>query len=127
MAKKPKKLNEKKTKPVKESAKPKAVPSQQVQQIENQGKRLREAVAEFAENLGEGDEMLCADGFEAAILGVTESCEPVVVYDWDECVRILQVRDEMTEEDAIEHMSFNVTGSYVGPRTPIFIRFIHAD
>jgi hypothetical protein len=30
----------------------------------------------------------------------------------------------MTEEDAIEHMSFNVTGAYVGPRTPLFIRFI---
>lgn len=123
MAKRPNKLNEKKTKAGKEPAR-KAVPNREVKQIEETGKRLREAVADFADNLGEGDEMLCADGFEAAILGITESSEPVVVYDWDECVRILQVRDEMTEEDAIEHMSFNVTGAYVGPRTPLFIRFI---
>lgn len=123
MAKRPNKLNEKKTKKGKEPAR-KTVPNPEVQEIETRGKHLREAVAEFADNLGEGDEMLCADGFEAAILGITEACEPVVVYDWDECVRILQVRDEMTEEDAIEHMSFNVTGAYVGPRTPLFIRFI---
>ena len=126
MAKKAR-LNNDKTKKGKEPAPKKAVPSREVQEIENHGKALREAVAEYADNLGEGDEMLCADGFEAAILGVTESSEPVVVYDWDECVRILRVRDDMTEEDAIEHMSFNVTGAYVGPRTPIFIRFIHAD
>ena len=29
--------------------------------------------------------------------------------------------DDMTEEDAIEHMNFNVTGSYVGEHTPVFI------
>ena len=124
MASKPKKLkHEKKTIKGKEPVR-KAVPNPEVKEIETRGTYLREAVAEFADNMGEGDEMLCADGFEAAILGVTESCEPVVVYDWNECVRILQVRDEMTEEDAIEHMSFNVTGAYVGPRTPLFIRRI---
>ena len=122
MASKPKKLkNEKKTIKRKEPVR-KAVPNPEVKEIETRGKYLREAVAEFADNMGEGDEMLCADGFEAAILGITESCEPVVVYDWDECVRILQVRDEMTEIDALEHMSFNVTGAYVGPRTPLFVR-----
>jgi hypothetical protein len=124
VASKPKKLkHEKKTIKGKEPVR-KAVPNPEVEEIETRGTYLREAVAEYSDNIGEGEEMLCADGFEAAILGVTESCEPVVVYDWNECVRILQVRDEMTEEDAIEHMSFNVTGAYVGPRTPLFIRRI---
>lgn len=86
------------------------------------GKTMRRLVDDYADNLGDG-EMLVADGFDAAIIGVTEACEPTVVYDWDKCVEIL--RKDMSEEDAIEHMSFNVTGAYVGPRTPIFIRLLN--
>lgn len=86
------------------------------------GKTMRRLVDDFADNLGDG-EMLVADGFDAAIIGVTEACEPTVVYDWDKCVELL--RKDMSEEDAIEHMSFNVTGAYVGPRTPIFIRLLN--
>lgn len=83
------------------------------------GKKMRALVDEFADNYGD-EGMLVADGFDAAIIGVTEGMEPVVVYDWAKCVEILQ--KDMSEEDALEHMSFNVTGAYVGPRTPIFIR-----
>lgn len=83
------------------------------------GKAMRALIDEFADNFGD-EGMLVADGFDAAIIGVTEGIEPVVVYDWAKCVEIL--RKDMSEEDAIEHMSFNVTGAYVGPRTPIFIR-----
>ena len=64
---------------------------------------------------------LTADGFDAAIIGVTDSGEVRVVYDYETCVRVLMA-DGMSEEDAIEHMSFNVMGSYVGEQTPIFIR-----
>lgn len=94
-----------------------------VDPFELEGKRLRVLVDDFSDNI-EDEEMLVADGFDAAIVGITESCEPIIVYDWDKCVEILRVRDEMTEEDAIEHMSFNVTGAYVGSRTPLFIRFL---
>lgn len=94
-----------------------------VDPFEIEGKRLRAHVDDFAGNLGD-EEMLVADGFDAAILGITESIEPTVVYDWDKCVEILRERDRMSEEDAIEHMSYNVTGAYVGPRTPIFIRLL---
>jgi hypothetical protein len=30
-------------------------------------------------------------------------------------------RDEMTEEDAQEHFSYNIQGSYVGKGTPIYV------
>jgi hypothetical protein len=63
---------------------------------------------------------LTADGFDAAIIGLTEESPVRVVYDHDICVRVLMA-DGMSEEDAIEHMSFNVTGSHVGEQTPIFI------
>jgi hypothetical protein len=43
------------------------------------------------------------------------------VYDYNKCVEILITRDEMTEEDAVEHMHYNVIGSYVGDYTPVFV------
>jgi hypothetical protein len=85
------------------------------------GELMRKLVDEHADN--QGEELLVADGFDAAILGITESGELVVVYDWDKCVELL--RKDMSEEDALEHMSFNVTGAYVGSKTPIFIRFLN--
>jgi hypothetical protein len=88
-----------------------------------EGRRLRDIVDELADESGD-EGMLVADGFDAAIIGITEDGEPVVVYDWDKCVKILEVRDGMSNDDAVEYMSFNVTGANVGPRTPIFIRFV---
>lgn len=64
---------------------------------------------------------ITADGFDAAIIGVTDSGDVRVVYDYETCIRVLMA-DDMSEEDAIEHMSFNVMGAYVGEQTPIFIR-----
>ena len=45
----------------------------------------------------------------------------VAVYDYDVCVQILMERDSMTIEDAVEWMEYNVVGSYVGDKTPVFI------
>ena len=90
-----------------------------VKQLHEEGKAMRARVDEHAD-----DEMLVADGLDAAIIGVSESMEPVVVYDWDKCIEIFRERDGMTEEDAMEYMSFNVTGAYVGARTPIFVRLL---
>ena len=88
-----------------------------------EGKDNLKKINEIAEEMG--DELLLADGLEAAIVGVTAgSIEPVVVYDHDKCIEIFFVVEGMSEEDAMDHMSYNVTGSYVGSKTPIFIRFI---
>jgi len=91
-----------------------------VKQLWNEGKAMRALVDEHAD-----DEMLVADGLDAAIIGITEGVsEPVVAYSYEKCIEIFRERDGMTEEDALEHMSFNVTGAYVGKRTPIFIRLL---
>jgi hypothetical protein len=37
------------------------------------------------------------------------------------CIDILMKRDDMTEEEAVEYFEFNVTGSYVGENTPVFV------
>ena len=67
-------------------------------------------------------ELLFADGFDEAILGVVERCghPAVVVYDRDKCIQIL-VGEGWTETEAQEHFSFNVEGAWVGERTPAFL------
>ena len=70
------------------------------------------------------EEMLSADGFDAAVIGVAYRCasQPILAYDYDKCVEVLMERDEMSRIDAIEYMDFNVVDAYVGNGTPCFIR-----
>lgn len=68
-------------------------------------------------------DVLFADGFDEAILGVVERCgqTPFVVYDADKCVDLLVKRDGLDIEAAHEHFSFNVSGAWVGENTPGFL------
>lgn len=81
---------------------------------------LRELLAEANE------EMLFADGFDAALLGSVEVIgqHTRALYDRQKCIQILMDRDGMTEEDADEFFDFNVIGSYVGPSTPAFATLV---
>ena len=69
------------------------------------------------------EDALTADGFDEAIIGLAERATStlVVAYDFDMCVGILMARDGMEEIDAIEYMTFNVTGAWVGEGTPVFV------
>jgi hypothetical protein len=69
------------------------------------------------------DQTMFADGFEEAVIG-TNYTNGVrkVVYDMDLMIRVLMERDEMTEEDAIEYLEYNVWNTYVGEGTPIYIQ-----
>ena len=68
------------------------------------------------------EEILLADGFEDAFVGVAQIFnEFVAVYDMAKCLGILMTRDGMTYEEADEYFTFNVTGAYVGKRTPAFL------
>lgn len=65
---------------------------------------------------------LLADGFEKALLGFGhQHSKLLAIYDYNKCVDILIERDGMTDEEAIEHMDYNVVGSYMGEYTPVFI------
>jgi len=63
------------------------------------------------------DEFLKADGFDSAIIGVDESTMRLV-YSVRMCIDILC--EDMSFVDAIEHFEYNVRGSYVGEKTPIW-------
>lgn len=63
------------------------------------------------------EEIVIADGFDEAIIGI-EPSSMRVIYSTSKCIDIL-MRD-MSEEDAIEHFGYNVSGAYIGEKTPIF-------
>ena len=65
----------------------------------------------------DGEELLIADGFDDAVIGIDYSSKRLI-YSITACVKIL-CRD-MSEEDAVEYFFFNVAGAYVGERTPIW-------
>ena len=78
---------------------------------------VRDLISEWNE------EALMADGFDEAILGISQrvGMEDVVAYDRDKCISVLMDRDGMSWEDAVEYFEFNVAGAYLGENTPVFI------
>ena len=70
------------------------------------------------------DEMLLADGFDEAFIGVANrfgfDCA-VATYDKGKCIEILIQRDGMDREEAEEYFDFNTLGAWVGDATPVFV------
>ena len=68
------------------------------------------------------DDILLADGLENALLGIIEGPHhhPVACYDINKCIDIF-IKDGLSHEEAIEHLNFNVLGSYMGRFTPVFL------
>jgi len=69
------------------------------------------------EQYADEEKILIADGFDEAVIGIDEK-QMRLVYSVSKCIEIL-CRD-MSEEDAIEHFNYNVSGSWVGEKTPIW-------
>lgn len=67
-------------------------------------------------------ELICADGFDDAILGIGQRFnDHFVVYDVATVIETLMTRDGMTEEDAQEFYDVNIVGAWVGDGTPCFL------
>lgn len=67
------------------------------------------------------DQFLKADGFDDAIIGV-DAYQEKLVYDVGKMIVIMMDDNQMSEEDAIDYLYFNVIGAYVGEQTPIFVK-----
>lgn len=63
------------------------------------------------------EDFLIADGFDEAVIGLDLSSMRLI-YSVEKCIVIL-MRD-MSELDAIEYFTYNVSGAYVGEKTPIW-------
>ena len=71
------------------------------------------------------DDVLYADGLDYALIGHTMTGSTIkAVYDYWRCVEWFEQTTDMSYQEAIEWVDFNVTGAFVGPQTPIFIETI---
>jgi hypothetical protein len=71
-----------------------------------------------------GDDLLFADGYDNAIVGVAVGFDcSRVVYNVDKMVEACMQDAGMTYEDSVEWLEYNTFGSYVGKRTPIYVNF----
>ena len=59
-------------------------------------------------------------GFDDAIIGIQENIQPKIVYDLLKMVEILN-EEGMSTEDALDHIGYNITSTYVGETTPIIV------
>jgi hypothetical protein len=65
------------------------------------------------------EDILKVDGFDDAIIGVDDTLGNIrLIYSVSKCIEVLS--KEMCEEEAIEYFDYNVKGSYVGEKTPIW-------
>ncbi len=74
--------------------------------------------------LAQGDEeVLLADGFEAAFIGVASrtGLPLLAAYSYHRAVKVLMEREGMTYEDAVDWLDFNVVTVWAGERTPLWI------
>ena len=62
---------------------------------------------------------LLADGLDNALAGYDTKGR--AIYFVTEILGILETRDGMTEEEAVEFFEFNIAGAYVGEYTPIYM------
>ncbi len=71
-------------------------------------------------------DVLIADGFDDAIIGIAEryGMNPVVLYNKNKCLNIMQTRDKMSEEEAIDFFYYNIVGAYMGEHTPCFAEIL---
>jgi len=59
------------------------------------------------------EEILKADGFDDAVIGIEEN-DMRLIYSVSKCLKILEL--EMSDIDALEYFTFNVSGAYVGEK-----------
>jgi hypothetical protein len=62
-------------------------------------------------------EFLIANGFDDAVIGVDETSMRLI-YSVSKCLEILG--KDMDEEDAMEYFTYNVSGAWMGDKTPIW-------
>ncbi len=65
------------------------------------------------------EDILKADGFDKAVIGV-ELDTMRLIYSKLKCVEVIMLTSDLSYDEAIEFLDFNVFGSYVGELTPIW-------
>ena len=80
----------------------------------------REQFFEKYQAVLEEEEVLLADEFDEALLGL-DMISHRAIYDSNKMIKILMEKEEMNLNDAIEYLEYNTWNTYVGDKTPIFL------
>jgi hypothetical protein len=77
----------------------------------------------FEELAALNPEALLVDGLNEAVIGFGHQFTntPVAIYDYDKCIEIYMRDNGWDYDEAMEWMSFNVVGAWMGEGTPIFM------
>lgn len=61
--------------------------------------------------------------YDDAILGICEQFgkDNKIAYDGEKVIKILMDNSDMDELEAREYFDYNIIGSYVGEKTPVFV------
>jgi hypothetical protein len=71
--------------------------------------------------LGEDETVLLADGLENAFIAIGRQFNhPVAIYSKKKAIKCLKTMG-MSLEDAREYFDYNISGSFVGDSTPVFL------
>ena len=81
--------------------------------IMNEEKPLLEKILEAHDN----EEILILDGFNMAVIGYDEQ-QSKLIYSVTKALQILS--QDMTPDEATEYFHYNVSGAYLGEKTPIW-------
>ena len=63
------------------------------------------------------------DGYDDCLIGVGTRCgmKDVFIYDKHKMITKLVRRDDMTYDEALEFINFNIAGAFIGEDTPILV------
>jgi hypothetical protein len=84
----------------------------------NKFKRKMKTLLDEIISYYEEEQFLKADGFDDAVIGVDQNSNRLI-YSVTRCLEIL-ILQGMSLEEATEYFDFNISGSYVGEKTPIW-------
>ena len=88
--------------------------------MEIEAKRNRERVDLYSNYILE-EPLITVEGFDYAIMGISEHPRAVVVYDYWKCLEVLIVGDGMGEDEAVESLD-TLIADYTDNNEPLFIQ-----
>lgn len=82
---------------------------------------------ERIQELLDGEDMILYDGCDDAIIGVgsVHSKPLIAVYCYNKLVDVFVKQEDMTYEEAMEYIDFNIVGAYVGETTPLIMHICY--
>ena len=88
--------------------------------MEEEGQKNRERVDLYSNYILD-EPLITVEGFDYAIMAISEHPRTVVVYDYWKCIEVYMVGSGMDEEEAVETLDALIA-QYTDPNEPMFIQ-----